>query len=80
MLTGSASGVKEEKWQYGFFAGHWLFSPGAASVYQSVNPREVKPPTGEPDAGNPHVRFGGGRGRDQPALPTPIEGNAFENE
>jgi hypothetical protein len=28
------------------------------------SPREVKPPTGEPDAGNPHVRFGGGRDRD----------------
>jgi len=27
------------------------------------SPREVKPPTGEPDAGDPHVRFGGGRVR-----------------
>ncbi|MFH1981367.1 MAG: hypothetical protein ABIL58_05965, partial [Pseudomonadota bacterium] len=27
------------------------------------SPHEVKPPTGEPDAGDPHVRFGGGRAR-----------------
>ena len=49
----------------------------AASVNQSVNPCEVKPPTGEPDAGEPHVRFGGGRGRVQPALPTPIRGDVI---
>jgi hypothetical protein len=39
-----------------------------------VNPREVKPPTGEPDAGDPHVRFGGRGGANQCAIPTPIEG------
>ncbi len=33
---------------------------------------EVKPSTGEPDAGDPHVRFGGGRDRNQSVLPTPI--------
>src|SRR5436305_8427316 len=33
---------------------------------------EVTPPTGEPDAGNPHVRFGGRGSRNQSALPTPI--------
>jgi len=35
------------------------------------SPLEVKPPTGEPDAGNPLVRFGGGRGREfnRPFLP-----------
>ena len=33
---------------------------------------EVKPPTGEPDAGDPPVRFGGGRDRTQSVLPTPI--------
>src|ERR1022692_4341945 len=32
---------------------------------------EVRPPTGEPDAGDPHVRFGG-RGSHK-ALPTPIK-------
>src|SRR5208337_625375 len=33
---------------------------------------EVKPPTGEPDAGDPPVRFGGRGDRNQSALPTPI--------
>src|SRR3989304_4622382 len=40
-----------------------------------VNPREVKPPTGEPDAGDPHVRFGGRGGTNQCAIPTPIVGS-----
>jgi len=36
-----------------------------------VNPLGGEPPTGEPDAGDPHVRFGGGRGRElnRPFLP-----------
>ncbi len=34
---------------------------------------EVKLPTGEPDAGEPPVWFGGGRGRIQSSLPTPIQ-------
>src|SRR5260370_19064833 len=33
---------------------------------------QVKPSTGEPDAGDPHVRFGGRGSRTQSALPTPI--------
>src|SRR6266849_5456672 len=33
---------------------------------------QVTPPTGEPDAGDPHVRFGGRGQRNQSALPTPI--------
>src|SRR5712691_283222 len=33
---------------------------------------QVRPPTGEPDAGDPHVRFGGRGSRTQSALPTPI--------
>src|SRR5208337_2836327 len=43
-----------------------------------VNPlrgNQTKPLTGEPCAGNPPARFGGGRGRNQSVLPTPI--NAF---
>jgi len=32
-------------------------------MYGSVNPWRGEPPTGEPDAGKPHVRFGGGRDR-----------------
>ena len=41
-----------------------------------VNPlrgNQTKPLTGEPCAGNPPARFGGGRGRNQSALPTPID-------
>src|SRR5208337_1599526 len=41
----------------------------------SVNPlrgNQTKPLTGEPCAGNPPARFGGGRGRNQSVLPTPI--------
>ena len=38
-----------------------------------VNPEPGEPPTGEPYAGDPPVRFGGGRGRIQSALPTPIK-------
>ena len=43
-----------------------------AHVFGSSILFEVKPPTGEPDAGNPLVRFGGGRGRTQSVPPTPI--------
>ncbi len=39
---------------------------------------QVRPPTGEPDAGDPHVRFGGRGSRTQSALPTPIRGQGFE--
>ncbi len=42
-----------------------------------VNPlrgNQTKPLTGEPCAGNPPARFGGGRGRNQSVLPTPIDG------
>ncbi len=38
-----------------------------------VNPRLGEPPTGEPCAGDPPARFGGGRGRIQSALPPPIK-------
>src|SRR5205823_6602393 len=38
----------------------------------TVNPCRGELPTGEPDAGEPPVRFGGGRSRNQSALPTPI--------
>src|SRR5262245_26953383 len=33
---------------------------------------QVRPPTGEPDAGEPHVRFGGRGYRNQSTLPTPV--------
>ena len=38
----------------------------------SVNPLGGEPPTGEPYAGELHVRFGGRGGRNQSAVPTPI--------
>ena len=50
----------------------WAVFPGA---YPSLGPSilfEVTPPTGEPDAGDPHVRFGGRGDRTQSVLPTPI--------
>ena len=44
------------------------------------NPHEVRPPTGEPDAGDPHVRFGGRGGANQCAIPTPIViSDSYEN-
>jgi hypothetical protein len=46
----------------------WKLAPSLCAG-PSVPLRE-RPPTGEPDAGDPHVRFGG-RGRLTP-LPTPI--------
>src|SRR5512145_1681716 len=52
---------------------------GARAVLVSICPCEsmsilskVKPPTGEPDAGESLVRFGGRGSRNQSALPTPI--------
>jgi len=47
-------------------ADEYMCLSRALHVYPS--PHEVKPPTGEPDAGNPPVRFGG-RGGDEPSLP-----------
>ncbi len=40
-------------------------------LQKPVNPLRGEPPTGEPAAGDPHVRFGGGRGWElnQPFLP-----------
>ena len=41
-------------------------------IVEVSSPREVRPSTGEPDAGDPHVRFGGRGGAIQCAIPTPI--------
>ena len=41
-------------------------------VCHSSSPDEVRPSTGEPDAGDPLVRFGGRGGAIQCAVPTPI--------
>src|SRR4051794_9085371 len=50
------------------------WSPAPALVRQSSF--EVRPPTGEPYAGDPPVRFGGGRDATQCVLPTPIPGGS----
>jgi hypothetical protein len=44
---------------------------GALIINAGQIPSKVKPPTGEPCAGEPHARFGGGRGRvfNRPFLP-----------
>src|SRR3954464_10230459 len=51
----------------------------AGALQSGTSPRrgpstlsEVRPSTGEPNAGDPPVRFGGGRDRIQSVLPTPI--------
>jgi len=41
-----------------------------------VNPLGGEPPTGEPDAGDPHVRFGGGRGWELNQLFLPLSATA----
>src|SRR5438034_3729634 len=46
----------------------------------TVNPCRGELPTGEPDAGEPPVRFGGGRSRNQSVLPTPISPPPFQGE
>jgi hypothetical protein len=55
------------------------FLCGAGAALLGRSPRlsssilsEVKPSTGEPDAGEPPVRFGGRGDRDHSILPTPI--------
>jgi len=42
-------------------------------MYWPASPLAGQPPTGEPYAGDPHVRFGGRGDRDSPVLPTPIQ-------
>ncbi len=51
-----------------------LQSLNTAHVFDSSILFEVKPPTGEPGAGDPPARFGGGRDRNQSIPPTPIDG------
>jgi hypothetical protein len=46
-----------------FFAEHGLSRLERAHALVPSILLEVKPPTGEPCAGNPPARFGGGRGR-----------------
>ena len=49
-------------------------SPWQQPMRRPVNPFvSGEPPTGEPYAGDPHVRFGGRGRRTQSSLPTPID-------
>jgi len=61
---GRGRGRDHQRWPNAFFAERGLFSLAAA--YDSVRQSsiEVRPPTGEPCAGEPHARFGGGRDRE----------------
>ena len=52
------------------FTGHGLLSVAAAHRFRSSVLFEVRPPTGEPCAGEPHARFGG-RGGQETGLPYP---------
>ena len=51
-------------------SGPWVVQPGHGPSILTPVLEEVKPPTGEPDAGDPLVRFGGRGGLR--AIPTPI--------
>jgi len=68
MLTALENGVRGGRW-HSLNAGPMpsLQSMGCSSLPQPmlrpVNPLGGEPPTGEPYAGDPHVRFGGGSGR-----------------
>jgi RNA-directed DNA polymerase len=52
-------------WPNRFFATHGLFSLATAHAAGLSILTKVKPSTGEPDAGDPHVRFGGRGGSNQ---------------
>ena len=46
---------------------------------KNSSPLRGKPSTGEPDAGDPHVRFGGRGGVNQCVVPTPIQAPTGHN-
>ena len=53
----------------------WALLPARCqSLGNHQSPSRSKPLTGEPDAGDPHVRFGGGSGANQCPVPTSILG------
>ncbi len=69
---GRGRGSDHQRWPNAYFAEQGLFNLKAAHALARQSSPEVKPSTGEPDAGDPPVRFGGRGGRNQSALPTPI--------
>ena len=58
------------RWPNAYFAEQGLFSLVTAHAPGRSILSEVKPSTGEPDAGNPPVRFGGRGDRTQSVLPS----------
>ena len=70
---GIAKGADNHRWPNAFFAKHGLFSLEARPSFGLSILTEVKPSTGEPDAGNPPVRFGGRGAADQCGLPYPYQ-------
>jgi RNA-directed DNA polymerase len=58
---GRGRGWDHHRWPNAFFAEQGLFNLTAAHALACQSSRQVTPPTGEPCAGNPHARFGGGR-------------------
>jgi hypothetical protein len=74
-------GGEVHQWQYGSFSlakqtlsGTWAFQSCGGPSGNTPVLIEVKPPTGDPDAGNPPVRFGGRGDANQCIVPTPIMG------
>lgn len=59
--AGRGRGWDHHRWKNSFFAAQGLFNLTAAHALACQSSRQVQPPTGEPCAGNPHARFGGGR-------------------
>ena len=60
---GRGRGADHQRWPNAFFAELGLFSLKTAHGLGRSILSEVTPSTGEPDAGNPPVRFGGKGGR-----------------
>ena len=69
---GRGRGKDHQRWPNALLRRTRVVSALTQPMLVSFNPLEVKPSTGEPDAGNPPVRFGGRGGRTQSAFPTPI--------
>ena len=57
--TGRGRGTDHQRWPNAFFAEHGYYLPGSGPCGGVSIPLRVRPSTGEPDAGNPPVRFGG---------------------
>ncbi len=62
MLTTLVTGVRGGKWTLDqcLLSSPWVLQPSSCPCKLQSILSEVKPPTGEPYAGDPHVRFGGG--------------------